>query len=409
MEGKRFLHTISVQNFLSFGASRREIELLPLNVLIGPNGSGKSNLIEAIALLKATPSDLTAPIREGGGIGEWLWKGGKSDPTAEIDVTVSYPDGYLLPDGRNMALRYRLSFTRLAQRFELVDEAIENESRTRPNEADVFFYYRYQKGHPVLNVKKVDEEADDSRRIRRGLHREDLSPDQSVLSQRKDPDQYPEITYLVNKFSKILLYREWALGHNALPRLPQKPDLPVDSLSENASNLGLVLNDLLNRADTANMIKENLQKFNNYMRDVKFSIHGGTVQILLDEEGLSSAIPATRLSDGTLRFLFLLVILSQPSPPPLICLEEPEIGLHPDILDNVADLLVQASKRTQLVVTTHSDVLVSALSEHPESVLVCEREDDGTQLRRLDREKLKDWLDKYSLGELWRMGEVGGN
>ena len=69
MEGKRFIHKIKLQNFLSYGSEGEEIELQPLNVLIGPNGSGKSNLIEAIGLLQATPSNLTAPIREGGEIG----------------------------------------------------------------------------------------------------------------------------------------------------------------------------------------------------------------------------------------------------------------------------------------------------------------------------------------------------
>jgi predicted ATPase len=71
-------------------------------------------------------------------------------------------------------------------------------------------------------------------------------------------------------------------------------------------------------------------------------------------------------------------------------------------------LLVEASDRCQLIVTTHSDVLVSALSEQAESVLVCERDEDGTQLRRLESKKLQDWLQRYKLGELWKMGELGG-
>jgi hypothetical protein len=59
-------------------------------------------------------------------------------------------------------------------------------------------------------------------------------------------------------------------------------------------------------------------------------------------------------------------------------------------------------------VTTHSDALVSALSEVPESIVVCESSIEGTQLRRLDREALSEWLNRYSLGEIWRMGEIGG-
>lgn len=133
------------------------------------------------------------------------------------------------------------------------------------------------------------------------------------------------------------------------------------------------------------------------------------MQLFLHEEGLREPIPATRLSDGTLRYLCLLAILCHPDPPPVVCIEEPELSLHPDVLKSIAELLVEASKRTQLIVTTHSDTLVSDLTEFPESVIVCERENTGTELRRLDKDRLKKWLDKYRLGELWRMGELGGN
>ena len=85
------------------------------------------------------------------------------------------------------------------------------------------------------------------------------------------------------------------------------------------------------------------------------------------------------------------------------------MGLHPDIIPEVAKLLIDASKRSQIFVTTHSDVLVDALSEVPEAVVVCEKVDGATQMRRLDGESLKPWLEKYRLGELWTSGEIGGN
>ena len=120
-------------------------------------------------------------------------------------------------------------------------------------------------------------------------------------------------------------------------------------------------------------------------------------------------ISATRLSDGTLRFLFLLTILLDPAPPGLIVIEEPELGLHPDLIPKIAELLVSASKRTQLIVTTHSRVLIDALGEDPESVVVCEKHDGQTTFERLDGERMKEWLEKYSLGDLWSKGEIGGN
>jgi len=135
-------------------------------------------------------------------------------------------------------------------------------------------------------------------------------------------------------------------------------------------------------------------------------IEGGTVQVFFHEGPFT--VPATRLSDGTLRYLCLLAILCHPNPPPLVCIEEPELGLHPDVLPTLAELLKEASERCQLIVTTHSDVLVDAMSDQPESVLVAEKSATGTSLTRLDAENLKPWLEKYRLGQLWTRGEIGG-
>ena len=90
---KRFLRAIRLRNILSFGPDTTELELQSLNVLIGPNGAGKSNLIEAIGLLQSAPTNLLDPIRAGGGIAEWVWKGSDDTPVAEIEATVSYPQG----------------------------------------------------------------------------------------------------------------------------------------------------------------------------------------------------------------------------------------------------------------------------------------------------------------------------
>jgi len=140
--------------------------------------------------------------------------------------------------------------------------------------------------------------------------------------------------------------------------------------------------------------------------DFEVHVEGGTVQVFFSEGDFS--VPATRLSDGTLRYLCLLAILCDPEPPPLICIEEPELGLHPDILPKLADLLVQASQRTQLIVTTHSDILVDAMTERPEAVVVCEKHGGKSEMRRLKKVELRSWLDKYRLGQLWIRGQIGG-
>ncbi len=118
MQGKNFIQTIRLDNILSYGRGNQPFPLEPLNVIIGPNASGKSNLIEALSLLAAAPRDLQEPIRRGGGIRDWLWKGAAQTPTAVIEVTIEYPKG-------PMSLRYRLSFTETGVRFELQDEVAE--------------------------------------------------------------------------------------------------------------------------------------------------------------------------------------------------------------------------------------------------------------------------------------------
>lgn len=382
------LHEITLRNLLSFGPDTAPLELQPLNVLIGPNGSGKSNLIEAVGLLRHAPTHLASPVRDGGGIRDWLWKG-EPNATASVEVVVDNPKG-------NEPLRHRLAFTEMAQRFELVDERIEN-AQAHDGKKDPCFFYRYQNGRPVLLTRGKE---------RRELKREDVSPEESILSQRKDPDEYPEITYLGQAYSRIRIYREWSFGRYTAPRRPQEADQPNDQLAEDFRNLGLVLNRLRQDATVKQRILDNLNQLYAGIDDYDVSIEGGTVQVFFHESGLT--IPATRLSDGTLRYLCLLAILCHPEPPPLVCIEEPELGMHPDILPTIARLLKEAAQRTQLIVTTHSDVLVDELTDQPESVVVCDKVDGRTIMRRLKSEDLQHWLEKYRLGQLWIQGEIGG-
>ena len=185
-----------------------------------------------------------------------------------------------------------------------------------------YFYYRYQYGRPVLNVKG-------EMGGQRHLERDDVRPDQSILSQRRDPDTYPELTYVAHLFERMSFYREFHVGRHTPPRLPQQNDLQQDSLLEDASNLGLVLNDLLSQPMTKHQLLERMRDFYPSIYDVSTKISGSTVQIFFHEKDLSYAVPATRLSDGSLRYLCLLAVLCHPKPPPVICIEEPEIGLHP--------------------------------------------------------------------------------
>ncbi|MDI3285345.1 AAA family ATPase [Polyangium sp. 15x6] len=384
-----FLRSLKLNRLLSFGPDAEAVELRPLNVLIGPNGSGKSNFIEAISLLRAAPKELVVPVRIGGGVGAWIWRGAPGGQ-AELEAVLSYqPENAL-------NLRHRIAFTEVNSRLDLVDERIENELN-RDGASKPSFYFGYENGRPMLNAKEGP----------RMLRREDVDPEKSILAQRKDPDVYPELSFLSEAYEGIRLYREWTFGRFAPPRQPQRADLPAGYLLEDASNLGLVLNWYRNDVPTKRALIEHLRTVFDGVVDFSVQVLGGMVQIFLEEERWT--IPASRLSDGTMRWLSLLAILLDPKPPPLVCIEEPELGLHPDLMNPLARLLKDASERMQLVVTTHSEALVDAFRHTPEDILVCERRDGSTTMQRLDPEQLSKWLEEYSLGQLWSKGVLGGN
>ena len=391
---------IKASNLLSFGPDGLDLELRNLNVLIGANGSGKSNFLELLDLIRATPSsDSLAPIRLGGGISEWIWKGASERSKIFLEVLINGDQGRNNPSWRQaQSFRHHLSWYSSQDKFQLSDERVENE-RPFGGHNDVIFYYRYLNGRPMVNIN-------DPERKSRELSRDTVNPEVSILSQRRDPENYPELSYLANTYEAIKLYREWSFGRKSKYRNSQPADQRNDRLEQDFSNLGMFLSRLRTIPSVKRSIINALKDLYEGFSDFDILTTGGSVQIIFTEGDYS--IPATRLSDGTLRYLCLLAILLDPTPPPLICIEEPELGLHPDVIPKIADLLVDASKRTQLVVTTHSDMLIDALSEQPESVLVCEKEEGQTYIKRLNQSDLAHWLKDYRLGALWLSGEIGG-
>jgi len=135
----------------------------------------------------------------------------------------------------------------------------------------------------------------------------------------------------------------------------------------------------------------------------------GRVGLELVESPFDLPLPAKRLSDGTLRFLALAAILLQSNPPPLICLEEPELGMHPDMIRIVAGMIIDASANTQLIVTTHSEHLLTALQDDFDALFAFDAGLAGSIVRRFSREEYKSWRQEHTLGELWTSGELGGN
>ena len=395
--GNMLIQRLKISGMLSFGPEGIDLPMEPLNVLIGPNGSGKSNFIEALALLQAAPTDLSAPIKRMGGISEWLWKGDGASQVAEVEAVVSYPGGA-------MPLRHSLNIGQQAERFELRYENIEDE-RPSAGETQPEFYYLFVQGPP--SISDFADDLGGPRRMR-SLGSGTVVYDASILSQREDPDRYPELGWLQQQYRQIRLYRNWEFGPDAGLRRWPRADEPSTFLTERGENLPLLLSRL--RGESEQKFIESMQQIYDGIEKFQVEVREGRAALFIVERGRGERyIPASRLSDGTLRYMALAAVLLDPEPPPLIVIEEPELGLHPDVVLGIGEMLVEASKRTQLVVTTHSRVLINALEDDVSSVVVCEKYDGESRFERLDPDHLSIWLEKYSLGYLWSTGEIRGN
>ena len=405
-----FLKSIRPVNLLSFGPNTEEIELRPLNILIGPNGSGKSNLIEVLGLLSKLPEkDAWSRVRETGGAHEWVWKGkdaGDGPPSLSVTTTAEKVSAFSDRDGdKSLFYSIRLwagsgAFAVMTERFLEIDDGedgmLTNQDAYDRDESETASHYS----------GSADSLAPQNAKL--PLSRSVLSMVGNVpnlaISQ-------PRMSEFADSLERIAIYNEWVFGNGSNVRRLQRSGFESNRLAGDSINLAQVLKAMRDRGDQTvfQSLIQLMRKFYEPIKDVDTELLGADLRIMIREDGLSSRTPAERLSDGTVRWLMLLIVLLDPTPPPVICIDEPELGLHPDMIPTLADILRDASARTQLIVTTHSQSLVESFSDAAESVCVCEKVDGATRIRRLDREKLSSWLEDYSLGQLWAKGEIGGN
>lgn len=373
MTVRMLLRQVKLENLLSF--RNTEVELRGLNVLIGANASGKSNLIEAIGLLQAVPVDLsTAILRLGGVRAVCSLALPAYSTTAAIECSGMEDE----------PLQYRLEFSEEAHGFIINTELFKSLA------PDVTYFERI------------------GGKVRFGAKFSSLSPTQSVFELYKSPADPTPITAVGRQLEAIRIYREFRTTGDSQSRIGASTSMRKEFLHDGGGNLPLILLDM-DFKGLHDRVRTYLRRFCDRFDDVKVRLDGPIAKTYIQESGLLEPLVSMRLSDGTLKFLCLLAVLLEENPPPLICIEEPEVGLHPEAVQIVAEALVEASERTQLIVTTHSEALIDALSERPEDVLITERDaDNSTQFRRLDKQQLSLWLEQYSLGRLWRMGEIGG-
>ena len=130
------------------------------------------------------------------------------------------------------------------------------------------------------------------------------------------------------------------------------------------------------------------------------------IRLLWKQIDSDYALWPSQLSDGSIRFICLVTALLQPDPPSTIIIDEPELGLHPYAITLLGSLLRSASSRMQVIVSTQSVPLVNEFSL--DDLIVVEREDGATAFKRLDADEFNDWLEDYSVGELWEKNILGG-
>jgi predicted ATPase len=375
-----FIQSLKLSDILSFH-NPDPLPLRPLNIFIGANASGKSNLIDCIGLLRALPSSVSNYINDRGGAESWIWRGKRDteNPTIRAEVALG-----------GKPLTYEIVFTAVERALAIQSEHL--------SAAESPYLARLGTNLNIWGSGAPETLRSDGPGV---------PPAESALSAYRNPLDRTPITNASRALGHIRIYRDFQTGTRDDARVGVSSSAPKHPLEEDGSNLALTLQELDFRG-ALQLVKHYLTRLSDRFEDIKVRAEGGRSQLYIQERGVDM-ISATRLSDGTLKFLCLMAVLCDSSPAPLICIEEPETGLHPEALALVGDALREAATRTQLIVTTHSDALVDRFTDEPETVVVCERDfDESTSFRRLSGAQLKDWLEDYTLGELWRRGEIGG-
>lgn len=390
---------ITVDGLLSFAEST-EFVLGRLNILVGPNGSGKSNFIDCLRVLKTTPESVNEVFSDAS-FSEWLNKAAKKK-TATIEAVVRL-------SGVENELSHQLKFGPAAPHgLAPIEERLALRALSENEEDEQFFSAAPQAGAVLMEMGAA------GRRKQQRKAGEDYDHFNSVLRQVRDIDRHPEITRLARLYSAVRIYSEWTFGRESKMRemtASGRTDLTVHERMDNLALALAALEDRPAHIPIRNALQELKDTYEDYATDKVGARIGLSLKEHMGQKAVAALelIPSKRLSDGTLRFLALAAILLTDKPAPVICLEEPELGMHPDMIRQVAKMIISASERSQLIVTTHSELLLTALQDDFDALFSFNVSASGGFIRRYDAEQFRSWRADHSLGELWSIGELGGN
>ena len=397
---------IRLTNFFSFRDAT--IDFSPgVTVMVGINGSGKSNLIKAIRLLHegvAGKEGLRELFLSWGGFDEVFFKGeGDNEFPNSIDLTF-WLDGPKIAQygyGFFEDLRYDIRIIRKpGQANYYLSEKI-----WIPKEKGEYLYLNFNNGQGVLN------ERTDEANHQTGLVRyEDKEPEELVLRTIFDSDRYYALNTIRKAIADMVVYEYF----DTTPHSPMRKAVKATAekrLLHDGRNLATIINTIkITHKPSFRRIEEMLREVNAQFRgfDFRFLGSSGTLELLLDEEGLLSPVHITHLSDGTLRYLCLLAILFNPNRGSFLCIDEPEVGLHPDMLKLVANAIEVAAVETPLLVATHSENLLNQF--RLQDLRVFEKESNNeTVVLHYEEADFAEWYESFSPGQMWRAGDLGGN
>ncbi|MCC5622541.1 AAA family ATPase [Nostoc sp. CHAB 5715] len=374
IEGYRRLYNVQV-----------DMHERPLTAMIGANGVGKTSLLEIFSLLAASANgQLGNKISELGGLSDIMTRDRAKSIIISLSMTVP---GYA-------PLDYRLEVAPKGLAYEIALETL-----TQQNDSSALEPFKHIESRG-LDVKYFSPEI--QKIVRPNW---DHNPLETSLSQV--PKMYQEPENLRKRLASCTFYGALNVAPKSPVRLPQSMR-PVTLPGSHGEDLVSCLYYLRETdSERFEIIGDTLAAaFPDFERLSFPPVAAGTLAMTWKDKNFSKPLYMHQLSEGTLRFLWLVALLQSPDLTAVTLIDEPEVSLHPELLQLLADLMREAAQRTQLIVATHSDRLIRFLK--PEEVLVCDSEDGLTTMNWGDSFDLKKWLEDYSLDQIWAMNLIGG-
>lgn len=381
MDTIRYIRIEGFRRLLDLG-----LEMRPLMVLIGANGVGKTSVLDAISLLSSSAAGtLNRTLNGMGGLTDVMTRDTVSSLVLEAEMEV--------PD--RAPLKYELNLVPKGQSYAISYESL---SQSSPEHIQPF---RHIDSH-YDSIKYF--ETEDSR-----LVRPDWEHDPLETSLSQVPKMFHNPEELRSMLGSATQYHVLDVGPRAPVKLPQQMK-PAAMPGANGEDLIPFLYNL-RESDPSRYqsIEDTLRVSFPGFESLSFPpVAAGMLTMTWKESCFHSPLYMHQLSEGSLRFIWLVSLLHSPGLSTVTMIDEPEVSLHPELLSILAKLLREASRRSQIIVATHSDSLVRFLNA-PEVLVMDIDEDCHTSAKWADSLNLERWLKEYTLDEVWRMGRLGGD